>query len=101
MTDAQNDFDWFARGEAVMTGNIERTESYFPPLHDIEAQRQWLCGFGAAWATSPGDAEPETYRLGDALAIEPVGVALVIALKGRMPLLKQLQSHGMGNQTRH
>ena len=51
-----------------------------PPLHDTEAQRWWLGGFGAAWAEALKDGEF-------------VDDALVRALAGREELLRQLRSH--------
>jgi hypothetical protein len=43
------DVDWFGAGWAVYKGDVRDSE-FFPPLNDMEAQRWWLGGFGAAWA---------------------------------------------------
>jgi len=93
--------DWFECGQAVMRGGVPPIDDCYPPLNDIEAQRLWLGGFGAAWAEANAPSNGPPYELGEALAVEPVGVALIMAMKGRMKLLEQLQSHGRSNQTRH
>lgn len=46
--------DWFARGWSVFKGT--RKPEYFPPVNDSEAQREWLGGFGAAFAEYPDTA---------------------------------------------
>ena len=46
------DRDWFAIGERVCREGLRDADS-FPPLNDMEAQRAWLGGFGAAWACRP------------------------------------------------
>jgi len=73
------DRDWFPIGERVYREGRRDAES-FPPLNDMEAQRWWLGGFGAAWAES-SDGE------------ESVDEALARALEGRADLLRQLRSH--------
>jgi hypothetical protein len=90
----QPDFDrwfdrWYHAGSTVFKG--EGGEAEFPPLHQMETQRAWLCGFGAAWAEA-GEAERES---------EPVEVALANALTDRPTLLQQLRAHrlGWGNRT--
>jgi len=57
-------------------------------FNDMEAQRAWLGGFGAAWA----EASEEDASIDE---------ALVRALDGRAELLRQLRSHreGWGNRT--
>ena len=70
---------WFDVGWAVFVGN-ERDSDSFPPLNDMEAQREWLGGFGSAWASDLNNSE----SLDDALAR---------ALEGRGELLRQLRSH--------
>jgi hypothetical protein len=52
------------------------------PLNDMEAQRAWLGGFGAAWACGPDERS--------------VDEALARALAGRAELLRQLRSHRAG-----
>ena len=48
--------DWFDVGwDAYKEGG--RDPESFPPLNDMEAQREWLAGFGAAWASGPDDLE--------------------------------------------
>ena len=41
--------DWFDIGWAMFEGGLCRDVG-LPPLNDMEAQRWWLAGFGAAWA---------------------------------------------------
>jgi hypothetical protein len=60
-----------------------RDSSFFPPLNDIEAQREWLGGFGAAWVSDGGGGES-------------VDAALARACEGREELLRQLRSHRAG-----
>jgi hypothetical protein len=77
-----------------------RDAAFFPPLNDMEAQHQWLGGFGAAWAEAP-DVEavtsiPESIRLNG----ESLDAALVRALTGRAELLRQLRAHGAGRASR-
>jgi hypothetical protein len=59
-----------------------------PHLNEMEAQRAWLGGFGAAWM----EASEEDASIDE---------ALVRALDGRAELLRQLRSHreGWGNRT--
>lgn len=71
--------DWFDAGWAVYQ-NDARDPGLFPPLGDREAQRQWLGGFGAAWASALDDHES-------------VDNVLARALEGRGELLRQLRSH--------
>ena len=53
-----------------------------PPRNDMEAQRWWLGGFGAAWAASR--------------SASPVDEALLAALQEHEELLRQLRSHRTG-----
>ena len=46
--------DWFDVGWDAYEEGGGRAES-LPPLHDMEAQRWWLGGFGAAWASGSED----------------------------------------------
>jgi hypothetical protein len=72
---------WFDVGwEAFAKG--WRDADSFPPLNDMEAQRAWLGGFGAAWACGPDERS--------------VDEALARALAGRAELLRQLRSHRAG-----
>lgn len=96
------DNEWFSRGWAVYKGNL-RDDDHFPPLNDMEAQRWWLGGFGAAWCESPDDAAIQSILEGDGMGGESVIEALVRALEGRGELLRQLQAHrdGWANRTAH
>ena len=79
--------DWFDAGARV--GASESGAAAYPPLDDMEVQRWWLGGFGAAWAERPDDGT--------------LDAALTAALQGRAALLRQLRAHGAGraSQTRH
>lgn len=72
--------DWFSHGERVADG--VRDENLYPPLGDRDAQRQWLGGFGAAWAACAED--------------QAVDEALVEVLDGRPELLAELWAIGLG-----
>jgi hypothetical protein len=72
---------WFEAGWSVGQDGVD--EGRFPPLNDMEAQRSWLGGFGAAWVECPD-------------AGELVDEVLVWALVGRAELLRQLRSHRKG-----
>jgi len=89
--------DWFAKGvealEAIRAGrsmNSEIENDHFPPMNEIHAQRQWLGGFGSAWAELPGIGETKS-----------LDGFLVAALEGQELLLKQLRSHAKSTKTRH
>ena len=86
---------WFGAGWAVFQGN--RTAESFPPLSDMEAQREWLAGFGSAWAECPDEAALDATCLGGM----PVDEALARALDGRGELLRQLRAHGRGRANRN
>jgi hypothetical protein len=73
--------DWFDVGWAMFEGGM-CTETGLPPLNDMEAQRWWLAGFGAAWAAGRSDAS--------------VDDALLATLAGHAELLRQLRSHRAG-----
>jgi hypothetical protein len=73
---------WFEIGWAVFKEE-QWDADFFPPLNDMEAQRAWLGGFGAAWASGLD-------------AAGSVDEALVRALEGRAELLRQLRSHRVG-----
>ena len=73
--------DWFDVGWATFEGGVCGDVS-LPPLNDMEPQRWWLGGFGAAWVASRPD--------------ESVDDALVAALEGHAELLRQLRSHRAG-----
>ena len=45
--------DWFDVGWGGSTRRGGRLQSPFHPCTDMEAQRAWLGGFGAAWAEAP------------------------------------------------
>ena len=74
--------DWFEVGWTVLKEDM-RDPDFLLPLHDMEAQRQWLGGFGAAWAEPPEDDGSR----------KSVDEALARALTGREELLRQLRSH--------
>jgi hypothetical protein len=80
---------WYAAGWAVFMRDV-RDPSFFPPLNDIEAQREWLGGFGAAWDSDGSDEES-------------VDAALVRVMEGKDELLRQLRSHraGWGSRELH
>jgi hypothetical protein len=89
--DAQLDV-WFDRGWDVYEG--AREQHYYPPLNDMQAQRWWLGGFGAAWAVAPFEMPPDKLVDSDALNLSNVEKALLVALEGRADLLRQLRAHG-------
>jgi hypothetical protein len=74
MTESRHTLDGFAAGWAVFHG--ERAAEYFPPLNDMEAQRCWLGGFGAAWAEHPDRAAAASFLEGDGSGSEGVEEAL-------------------------
>ena len=74
--------DWFDVGWDAYQEGRGRAE-LLPPPNDMEAQRWWLGGFGAAWACGLED-------------LASVDEALVRALGGRGDLLRQLRSHRTG-----
>jgi hypothetical protein len=76
--------DWFAAG--TQRHDRGATAAPLPPLNDMEAQRHWLAGFGAAWVERP-----------DALSLAD---ALLAALRDQEALLHQLRAHGLGRTTR-
>jgi hypothetical protein len=90
--DRPEDIDWFSRGWAVYKGDLRDSE-HFPSLNDMEAQRWWLGGLGAAWADTPDDEAIESILDGDGMGGESVEDALARALEGRAALLRQLRAH--------
>lgn len=48
--------DWFDIGWAAYTGGL-RALDCFPPSGELDAQRHWLGGFGAAWVSNLDTAE--------------------------------------------
>lgn len=76
--------DWFDAGAAVLAG--QRDHHLYPPLDDRDAQRQWLGGFGGAWAD-----------MDDAPDLDDI---LIAALDGRPALLAQLWGIGLGRVVR-
>ena len=46
--------DWYTKGWSVFKGT--RKADYYPPINDNTAQREWLGGFGAAFAEYPDTA---------------------------------------------
>ncbi len=91
---------WFDVGWAVYKGDVNDVD-YFPPLGDMEAQREWLGGFGAAWMEYPDAASMQSILDGDGMGGESVRAALIKTLEGKPELLRQLMAHSNGNQTRH
>lgn len=84
--------DWFAKGWAGYKGDI-CDDDHFLPLNDMEAQRWWLGGFGAAWTECPDDEAVNSILYGDGIGGESVDEALARVLQGRGDLLRQLWSH--------
>ena len=84
-----NKTDWIDVGWAVYREEVQDAE-FFPPIHDMEAQRRWLGGFGAAWVAASDDEVS-------------VDEALARVLDGRDELLRQLRSHrdGWGSRGVH
>lgn len=85
--------DWFGKGWAVYKREL-RDDAWFPPLNDMEAQRWWLGGFGAAWAECPPEEAVASTLYADGMGGESVDQALARALEGRGELLRQLRAHG-------
>lgn len=79
VSDEEKRAAWFEAGSITFLEGRGDAD-LLPPLHDMEAQRWWLGGFGAAWAEALKDWES-------------VDDALVRALEGREELLRQLRSH--------
>jgi hypothetical protein len=92
---------WFGAGWAVYKGSAG--DDCFPPLNDIEAQRAWLGGFGAAWVEYPDAEATASILFGDGMGSESLHKALASALDGRAELLRQLLAHrdGWTNRTVH
>ena len=78
--------NWIDAGWAVYKEGV-RDSRFFPPLGDREAQRAWLGGVGAAWASDLDNTES-------------VEDALARVLEGRGELLWQLRSHASGERLR-
>jgi hypothetical protein len=78
------EFGWFGAGWSVFKG--PRIAGYSPPLNDSEAQREWLGGFGAAYAEYPDTAEDgeKSVRgwLADACASQPTELYQQLLLHG-------------------
>jgi hypothetical protein len=91
-------FDGFGAGWAIFKGT--RAPDFFPPLNDEPAQREWLGGFGAAWAESPNEAARASILHDDGMGGESLEEALCRALEGRADLLFQLQDHGLDTMSR-
>lgn len=87
------DFGWFGAGYAVFKGGTQDPD-FYPPLNDMEAQRQWLGGFGAAWVECPDAEAIDSILHGDGSGGESLEQALAEAMKGRETLLCQLRAHG-------
>jgi hypothetical protein len=94
-----HDIDWFGAGYAVAKGGTAR-DDYYPPLNDMEAQREWLVGFIAGWVECPDDEAIESILYGDGTGGESADMALARALEGRADLLRQLRAHGEGRASR-
>jgi len=102
MPEKIQEFGWFGAGYAVGKGDV-RDPDFYPPLNDMEAQREWLGGFGAAWVEYPEDEAIESILHGDGMSGESVDDALARAMEGREKLLRQLRSHSSDrtNRTEH
>ncbi|ADC64087.1 hypothetical protein [Allochromatium vinosum] len=92
---------WFGAGWAVYKGSMG--DDCFPPLNDIDAQRAWLGGFGAAWVEYSDADGSASILIGDGMGGESLHDALASALKGHSVLLQQLLAHrdGWSNRTVH
>lgn len=99
--DSQEQDRWFGAGWAVYKGSTG--EDCLPPLNDIEAQRAWLGGFGAAWVEYPDAEAAASILSGDGMGGESLHEALVSALNDHTELLQQLLAHrdGWGRRTIH
>ena len=97
-----HEIGWFGAGYAVAKGG-SAPDDYYPPLNDLEAQREWLGGFGAGWVECPDDAAIESILFGDGSSGESIDEALARALEGRADLLRQLRTHeeGRAHRTLH
>ncbi len=100
MPDKIKDFGWYGAGWTVYKGDV-KDPNFFPPLGDMEAQREWLGGFAAAWVEYPDEAAMKSILHGDGMGGAPVRSALAKTLEGKTELLRQLLAHSNGNQTRH
>jgi hypothetical protein len=102
MPEKIREFGWFGAGWAVFKGGTD-DDDYYPPLNDMEAQREWLGGFGAAWVECPDVEAMDSILNGDGTGGESLDQVLADALEGRPDLLRQLRAHGEGraSQTRH
>ncbi|SDX54729.1 hypothetical protein [Thiocapsa roseopersicina] len=96
-----HEIGWFGAGYAVAKGGTA-PDDYYPPLNDLDAQREWLGGFGAGWVEcTDGDLDVMLATLfGDGSAGETIDDALEQALEGRAALLRQLRAHGEGRAHR-
>jgi hypothetical protein len=94
-----HEFGWFGAGYAVAKGGTA-PDDYYPPLNDLEAQREWLGGFGAGWVECPDEEAIESILFGDGSTGESIDEALARALEGRADLLRQLRTHGEGRAHR-
>jgi hypothetical protein len=97
--DKIKEFGWFGAGWAVFKGGTKDPD-FYPPLNDMEAQRWWLGGFGAAWSEYPDDEAMDSILYSDGMGGESVDEALARALEGRGELLRQLWAHGSGRSSR-
>jgi len=100
LPDKIRDIGWFDAGWAVFKGTTD--PDFHPLLNDMQAQREWLDGFGAARAEYPDSAtiaELVAGERGDDRG-ETLDEALICALEGRADLLRQLRSHGTGRSSR-
>ena len=102
MPDKIKDFGWFGAGWAVFKGGVADPD-FYPPINDMEAQREWLGGFGAAWVECPDIDAIESTLHGDGMGGESLDHALASMLEDRPKLLEQLRSHRLdwGNRTLH
>jgi hypothetical protein len=94
-----HEIGWFGAGYAVAKGGTA-PDDYYPPLNDLEAQREWLGGFGAGWGECPDEEAIESILFGDGSGGESIHEALARALEGRSDLLRQLRMHAEGRAHR-
>lgn len=69
-----HEFGWFGAGYAVAKGGTA-PDDYYPPLNDMEAQHEWLGGFGAGWVECPDEEAIASILFGDGSGGESIDEA--------------------------
>lgn len=82
LPDAIRGFGWYGAGYAVCIGGTD-DPNFYPPLHDLEAQREWLAGFEAAWCDCPDAEAIDSILFGDGMGGESLEAALTRVLEDR------------------